>query len=104
MAVLNPTLPLLATLTALAGAPASTSKTIVPVSSPLSVVPRSTNARKFAPPPPEAFALIVQSLVAKPADVLVSLKLMRVLFSFSLIVSKPKLSLFTQSRPTHKLP
>jgi len=67
VAVLIPTLPELSTLSELAGAPASTSKTIVPVSSPLSVVPRSTNARKLAPPLAELFALIVQSLVGKPA-------------------------------------
>ncbi len=81
VAVLNPTLPVLLTFSALAGAPASTSKTIVPDSSPDSEVPRSTNARKLAPPLAELFALIVQSLVGKPAAVLVSLKLMRVLFS-----------------------
>jgi hypothetical protein len=35
---------------------------------------------------------------------LVSSNLIRVLFSFNRIVSKPKLSLLTQSRPTQRLP
>ncbi len=46
---------------------------------------------------PKAFA-------GKPVPVLVSSNLIRVLFSLSRIVSKPKLSLLTQSRPTQALP
>ena len=45
-----------------------------------------------------------QSLVGKPARSLVSSNLIRVLFSLSRMVSKPKLSLLTQSRPTQALP
>ena len=39
VAVLSPTLPVLLTLSELAGAPASTSKTIVPVSAPVELAP-----------------------------------------------------------------
>ena len=55
------------------------------------------------PPLPESFALICQLLAGKPAEVLVSSNWMRVLFSLTRIVSKPKLSLFTQSRPAQML-
>ena len=58
----------------------------------------------LAPPLAESFAVICQSLAGKPDAVLVSSNLIRVLFSFIRIVSKPKLSLFTQSRPTQRLP
>ena len=58
----------------------------------------------FAPPLAESFAVNCQSWFGKPVDVLVSSNLMRVLFSFRRIVSKPNDSLFTQSRPTQRLP
>ena len=101
--VLIPTLPVLLTLSELAGAPASTSNRIVPVSE-LPVAPWSTKARKLAPPLAELFARICQLLVGNPAEVLVSSNWIRSLFSFNLIVSKPKLSLLTQSSPTQVLP
>ncbi len=102
VAVLSPTLPVLLTLSELAGAPASTSKTIVPVSE-FPAAPWSTKPRKLAPPAAELFALICQLLRGKPAA-LVSSNWMRVLFSFTLMVSKPKTSPSTQSRPTQALP
>ncbi len=57
-----------------------------------------------APPLALSLAVSCQSCVGKPTDVLVSWNLMRVLFSLSRIVSKPKDSLTTQSSPTHWLP
>ena len=55
------------------------------------------------PPDAESLAVNCQSLVGKvPTEV--SLNLMRVLFSLSLMVSKPKLSLLTQSKPTQSEP
>ncbi len=57
-----------------------------------------------APPEAESLAVSCQSWVGKPVPVEVSSNLMRVLFSFSRRVSKPKLSLSTQSRPTQRLP
>src|SRR5438034_3918 len=51
-----------------------------------------------------SFAVRCQALFGKPADVLVSSNVMRVLFSLRRIVSKPNDSLFTQSRPTQRLP
>src|ERR1051326_2967783 len=58
----------------------------------------------LAPPLAESWAVSCQSLFGKPADVLVSSNLMRVLFSLRRIVSKPNDSLLTQSRPMHALP
>ena len=46
----------------------------------------------------------VQSFDGKLPELLVSSKLIRVLFSFSRIVSAPKVSLVEQSRPTQRLP
>ena len=58
----------------------------------------------LAPPLAESLAVSCQSWSGKPVPVLVSSNLMRVLFSLSRMVSKPKLSLLTQSRPTQALP
>ena len=58
----------------------------------------------FRPPDAESLAVNCQSLLGKPTPVLVSSNLIRVLFSFSLIVSKPKASPSTQSSPTQALP
>ena len=58
----------------------------------------------LAPPLAESLAVSCQSVVGKPVPVLVSSNLIRVLFSLSRMVSKPKLSLFTQSRPMQALP
>src|SRR5690606_20748262 len=56
----------------------------------------------FSPPDVESFAVSCQSFDGYvPVDV--SSNLMRMLFSFSRMVSKPKLSLLTQSNPTHRL-
>jgi hypothetical protein len=57
----------------------------------------------LAPPLAESLAISRQSLVGK-LPTLVSSKKIRRLFSFSLIVSNPKFSLFTQSKPVHVLP
>ena len=57
----------------------------------------------LAPPLAESLAVSCQSLVGK-LPTLVSSNLIRVLFSLSRMVSKPKLSLLTQSRPTQVLP
>src|SRR4029079_14593886 len=58
----------------------------------------------FAPPEAESLAVSCQSWLGKPAPVEVSSNLIRVLFSLRRMVSKPKLSLLTQSRPTQALP
>src|SRR5947209_18794322 len=58
----------------------------------------------FAPPLAESFAVSCQSLFGKPAEVLVSSNLMRVLFSLRRIVSNPNDSPVTQSKPTQRLP
>jgi hypothetical protein len=58
----------------------------------------------FAPPLAESLAVSCQSLEGNPELTEVSSNLIRRLFSFSLMVSKPKLSPFTQSNPTHSLP
>ena len=92
----KPTLPLLATKSDAVGAPAVTlNGCLEPV--------MSSNARKLAPPLAESFAVICQSLVGN-APTLVSSNLMRRLFSFRRMVSNPKLSLLTQSKPTQRLP
>src|SRR5258706_13116658 len=64
----------------------------------------SSTDHLFRPPDALSFAVSCQSLAGNPGDVLVSSYLMRVLFSFMRIVSKPNDSPFTQSRPTHALP
>ena len=58
----------------------------------------------LAPPLAESLAIRRQSLAGKPTCVEVSSKWIRRLFSFSRMVSKPKFSLLTQSRPTQALP
>ena len=52
----------------------------------------------------ESFIVICQSFDGKEALLLVSWNLIRRLFSFKRIVSKPKLSPFTQSKPIHADP
>src|SRR5437764_3247278 len=92
----KPTLPLLATNSEFVGAPAViVNGTFDPV--------MSSIENLFAPPQ-ASLAVSCQSLFGQPAVVDVSSNLMRVLFSFRRMVSKPKLSLFTQSRPTQRLP
>src|SRR5205085_12039652 len=92
----KPTLPLEATNIEFVGAPAViVNGTFDPV--------MSSMENLFAPPH-ESFAVSCQSLFGQPAVVLVSSNLMRVLFSLRRMVSKPKLSLLTQSRPTQRLP
>src|SRR5438094_10372054 len=93
----TPTFPDEATNRELVGAPAVIVKgTLLPV--------MSSIENLLAPPLAESFAVNCQSLAGKPAAVDVSSNLIRVLFSLSRIVSKPKLSLLTQSRPTQRLP
>src|SRR5438477_4672878 len=93
----KPTFPDEATNNELVGAPAVTVKgTLLPV--------MSSIENLLAPPLAESFAVNCQSLAGKPADVDVSSNLIRVLFSLSRIVSKPKLSLLTQSSPMQALP
>src|SRR5437764_14113749 len=95
--VRRPRRPVLSTKTEFVGAPAViVNGTFDPV--------MSSMENLFAPPLPESFAVSCQSLFGKPVDVLVSSNLMRVLFSFRRIVSKPNDSLLTQSRPTQRLP
>src|SRR6185295_14839304 len=95
--VRRPTRPVLSTKIELVAAPAVTVKgTLEPV--------MSSIENLLEPPLAESLAVSCQSLAGKPVPVLVSSNLMRVLFSFSRMVSKPKLSLLTQSRPTHSLP
>lgn len=65
---------------------------------------RSTIEKCDLPPDAESLISIAQSFAGKPAEVLVSLKKIRVLFSFRMMVSKPKFSLLTQSNPTQVLP
>src|SRR5436305_5415325 len=92
----QPTLPLEATNIEFVGAPAViVNGTFDPV--------MSSMENLFAPPH-ASFAVSCQSLFGQPAVVLVSSNLIRVLFSLRRIVSKPNDSLFTQSRPTQRLP
>src|SRR3954453_13542791 len=58
----------------------------------------------FAPPLAESFAVNCQSWFGKPVDLLVSSNLMRSLFSFRRMVSKPNDSLLTHWRPMQALP
>ena len=95
--VRRPTRPVLSTKIEFVGAAAVTVKGTV-------AAVMSSIENLFAPPLAESFAVSCQSWFGKPVDVLVSSNLMRVLFSLSRIVSKPKISLLTQSRPTQRLP
>ena len=95
--VRNPTRPVLATKTELVGAPAViVNGTFAPVISSIENL--------LAPPLAESLAVSCQSLAGNPAAVDVSSNLIRVLFSLSLIVSKPNDSLLTQSSPTQAEP
>src|SRR5438270_10044161 len=95
--VRKPTRPVLSTKTEFVGAPAViVNGTFEPV--------MSSIENLFAPPLAESFAVSCQSLFGNPVDVLVSSNLMRVLFSLRRIVSKPKDSPLTQSKPTQRLP
>ena len=93
----KPTRPVLSTKIELVEAPA------VMVNGVLAPV-ESSIENLLEPPLAESLAIRRQSLAGKPADVLVSSKWMRVLFSLSRIVSNPKFSLLTQSSPTHAEP
>ena len=96
VAVRKPTLPVLSTKIELVVAPAvMVNGTLEPVTSSIENL--------LAPPLAESFARICQSLVGK-VPTLVSSNLIRRLFSLRRMVSKPKLSLFTQSSPTQRLP
>jgi hypothetical protein len=87
---------MLSTYNAPVGAAASIAKTLRPVLS-------SSIKNRFLPLFVVSFAPIDQSFEGKsPAEV--SSNLIRKLFSFSLIVVKPKVSHETQSVPTHRLP
>src|SRR6266404_6764655 len=95
--VRSPTRPVLSTKIALVGAlPVMVNGTVPAVISSIENL--------LAPPLAESFAVSCQSWLGKPAAVEVSSNLIRVLFSFSRIVSNPKLSLLTQSSPTQALP
>jgi len=72
----RPTFPVLATNSEFVGAGPTTVNGIVPT-----VVFSMENL--FRPPDAESLAVSCQSLLGKPADVLVSSNLIRVLFSFS---------------------
>ena len=78
------------------GAPADTLNGVRPAVS-------STSMKRLAPPLADSLADSIQSLAGN-APTLVSSNLMRRLFSFRRSVSKPKLSLFTQSKPMQLLP
>src|SRR5204863_7002320 len=92
----RPSLPLLATNSEFVGAPAViVNGTFDPVMS---------SMENLLAPPQASLAVSCQSFFGQPAVVDVSSNLMRVLFSLRRMVSKPKLSLLTQSRPTHRLP
>src|SRR5215831_3742889 len=92
-----PTFPDEATNSELVGAPAIMVKGVfAPVISSIENL--------LAPPLLESLAVNCQLLFGKPAALEVSLNLIRVLFSFRRIVSKPNDSLLTQSRPTQRLP
>ncbi len=94
--VRSPTRPVLSTKIALFGAlPVMVNGTVPAVISSIENL--------LAPPLAESFAVSCQSWLGKPAAVEVSSNLIRVLFSFSRIVSNPKLSLLTQSSPTQAL-
>ncbi len=58
----------------------------------------------LAPPLEESLTVICQSFVGKLAELLVSWNLIRRLFSFSRMVSKPNDSPLTQSKPTQSQP
>src|SRR2546428_13950991 len=93
----KPTFPLEETNSEFVGAPARTVKGVfAPVT--------SSTENLFKQPLQESFAVSVQTLFGKPDAVEVSRNVMRVLFSFNRIVSKLKLSLLTQSKPTQRLP
>src|SRR5436305_973659 len=95
--VCRPSRPVESTKTELVGAlPVTVNGTVAAV--------MSSIENLLAPPLAESFAVSCQSWFGKPVPVLVSSNLMRVLFSFSRMVSKPKLSLLTQSRPMQALP
>src|ERR1700730_12821670 len=95
--VRSPTRPLLSTKIELLGAlPVTVNGTVAAV--------MSSIENLFAPPLAESFAVSCQLWLGNPVAVEVSKNLIRVLFSFSRIVSNPQLSLLTQSRPTHALP
>src|ERR1043165_5874890 len=92
----KPTLPLEATKIEFVGAAAvMVNGTFEPVMS---------SIENLFEPPQASLAVSCQTLFGQPAVVDVSWNLMRVWFSLRRIVSKPNDSLFTQSRPTQRLP
>ena len=96
VAVRRPKRPVELTYRLLLGAPALTVKT-------WRLAVASSTVKYDAPPEAVSLTRIRQSLAGK-VPVLVSSKWMPRLFSLSRIVSKPKDSLLTQSKPAHRLP